>query len=78
MMESISLKNGDLIVLPQDTILHSISIFDNRIKASPVKKINDKPELAIFNKKCYDDYCEIFLGDEKYAVDIKDIYLPKG
>jgi hypothetical protein len=65
-------------MLPQDTILHSISTLDGYIKASPIKKIYDKPELAIFNKRCYDDYCEIFLGDEKYAVDIKDIYLPKG
>jgi hypothetical protein len=64
-------------MLPQDTMLHSIELWDNNIKLSGIKTIKDKPEIAIFNKNCFDNYCEVFIWDESFVVDAKDIYLIK-
>jgi hypothetical protein len=71
-------KQGDLVVLPQDSNLYKTYIQDSEIKTYQFDTIKEKPKIAIFIKNFNDDFCEVIIEDQKIIVNNKDIYLAEG
>jgi hypothetical protein len=76
--DQITINRGDLVVIPQDANIYKVDFWDTYYKVFAYDNIKNKPELAIFIKTCYDDYCEVAIGDKIVIVEYKDIYKAEG